>query len=439
MTIFALSSGPGRAGVSVIRVSGDRAGLAFQKLACKDELPTPREAHLCWFYDQENNSRLDKGLCLWFPAPHSFTGEDVMEFHIHGGRAVVAGFLSSLSKIDGLRLAEPGEFTRRAFDNGKMDLTEAEGLADLINAETANQRRQALRQMDGRLKDLYENWRTEIIKSMAFLETDIDFADEEIPDDVTDQVRPIIEDLHVKISDHLNDNHRGERLRDGLQVVILGEPNAGKSTLMNFLSQRDVAIVSDVAGTTRDMLEVHLDIARFPVTIVDTAGLRETGDVIETEGVRRAEARAENADLKIILCDARDWPTIPSRLMNQIDENSIVLINKSDLNEVADEENALKISALNGSGLDQFMKRLESEVQARMDFVEAPTLTRNRHRQYLTNCQDHLNRFLAATDSELELLAEDLRMAARELGRITGRVDVEDILDVIFTEFCIGK
>ncbi len=387
-------------------------------------------------------------MLVYFPGPNSFTGEDVAEFHIHGGRAVIAGFLEALSKLPGLRSALPGEFTRRAFDNGKMDLTAAEGLADLINAETEAQRRQALRQMEGRLADLYEGWRKEIITAMAYIEADIDFADEEIPDDVSTRVSPIIEKLYPRIRDHLGDGFKGERIRDGLQVVILGQPNIGKSTLLNFLSKRDVAIVSDIAGTTRDVLDVHLDIKGFPVTISDTAGLRASGDVIEAEGIRRAEDRARTADIKIILLDAKAWPHIPYMLDNQIDTNTIILINKTDLHPVSEDGlsghglaciTVLPISATEESGLDAFLSRLSSEVEQRMELTDTPNLTRVRHQVALTECLDHLNRFREGSGKELALLAEDLRMAARSLGAITGRVDVEDILDVIFTEFCIGK
>ncbi|MBL4612761.1 MAG: tRNA uridine-5-carboxymethylaminomethyl(34) synthesis GTPase MnmE [Emcibacter sp.] len=447
-TIFALSSGKGRAGVSVIRLSGPATAAAILKLTGKDKLPVPRETQLCWFKDPDSQVRLDRGLLLYFPAPKSFTGEEVAEFHIHGGRAVVSGFLDALSRMAGLRSAQPGEFTRRAFDNGKMDLTAAEGLADLINAETEAQRRQALRLMDGRLGDLYEGWRKEIITAQAYLEVDIDFADEEIPDDIFDQVLPIIECLREKIIQHMGDGFKGERIRDGLQVVILGEPNIGKSTLLNFLSKRDVAIVSHIAGTTRDLLEVHLDIGGFPVTIVDTAGIRESQDVIEAEGIRRAEARAKAADIKIVMIDAADWPHIPERLKGQIDKNSLILINKIDLTGITGEDltnhgydclGVLSISASAEKGMAAFLSCLSDAVEKYMELSDVPNLTRIRHREALSDCLVHLNRFREFPDKELVLLAEDLRMAARNLGVITGRVDVEDILDVIFSEFCIGK
>lgn len=447
-TIYALSSGKGSAGVSVIRLSGPGTGAAILRLTQKTTLPVPREARLCWFVEPETGIRLDQGLLLYFPGPKSFTGEDVAEFHIHGGRAVITGFLEALSKLPGLRSALPGEFTRRAFDNGKMDLTAAEGLADLINAETEAQRRQALRLMAGRLADLYEGWRGEIISAMAYLEADIDFADEEIPSDVTDQVGPMVAALIQKIEQHMGEGFKGERIRDGLQVVILGEPNIGKSTMLNFLSKRDVAIVSDIAGTTRDILEVHLDINGFPVTIADTAGIRDSRDVIEIEGIRRAEARAKSADIKIILASAADWPEIPARLAAQIDQNTIVLLNKSDLdnrpeaallNQRFPDITVLPVSAKYEKGLDQFLKRLSAEVESRMELTDTPNLTRIRHREALSDSLAHLQRFAETADKEVALLAEDLRMAARGLGSITGRVDVEDVLGAIFSEFCIGK
>lgn len=446
MTIFALSSGKGRAGVSVIRVSGPHTKKAILSILKKDILPKPRQASLQSFYDPETKQKIDKGLLLWFPGPASFTGEDVAEFHIHGGYAVVAGFLEALSKIPNLRNAEAGEFTRRAFDNGKMDLTAAEGLADLINAETESQRRQALRQMEGQLAAFYESWRNEIISAMAYLEADIDFSDEEIPDDVTSRIRPIIEKLANDIKKHLSDGNRGERLRGGLQVVIIGAPNAGKSTLLNYLSKRDVAIVSDIAGTTRDLLEVHLDISGFPVMITDTAGIRESSDVIESEGIKRAIKKADEADLKIIIVDQSDNLQTNKDIEKYIDGNSMLLLNKNDIAIIEKDDIQAKesvgiwsVSLKTEKGLDNFLESFTQEVEKRMEYTDTPTLTRARHRSYLQSCLSHLDRFLNADHFELELLSEDLRMAARDLGKITGLVDVEDILEKIFKEFCIGK
>ena len=430
----------------MIRISGPETVSAILALTKNEKIPEPRSARLGWFYDPLTNEKLDQGLVIYFPTPNSFTGEDVAEFHIHGGYAVAAGFLEALSKCPDLRSAEAGEFTRRAFDNGKMDLTSAEGLADLINAETASQRKQALRQMDGVLGELYEGWRSEFISAMAYLEADIDFSDEEIPDDVTTRIRPIVEKLYGEITKHLADDHRGERLRHGLQVVILGAPNAGKSTLLNYLSKRDVAIVSEIAGTTRDLLEVHLDLSGFPVTIVDTAGLRSSDDIIESEGIRRAEKRAEDADLKLVIIDGSDKSSLNSQTIRHIDENTMVLFNKSDLKahekddlDVPDNIGIWHISAKTEQGLDEFLAALEGQVEKRMELSDAPSLTRTRHRANLKSCLDHMDRFIAADHFEPELLSEDLRMAARDLGKITGFVDVEDILEKIFKEFCIGK
>lgn len=447
-TIFALSSGKGRGGVAVIRLSGPQVLSAIRALTGKEKPPVSRETRLCSFRDPETNHRLDRGLLLYFQGPKSFTGEDVAEFHIHGGRAVIAGFLDALSKIAGLRSALPGEFSRRAFDHGKMDLTAIEGLSDLINAETEAQKRQALRLMDGRLADLYEGWRKKLIAAMAYLEVDIDFADEEIPDDLMGQVMPVIEGLRDEIYRHLGDGFKGERIRDGLQLVILGEPNVGKSTLLNFLSRRDVAIISDIAGTTRDLLEVHLDINGFAVTIVDTAGLRDSQDAVEREGVRRAEQRAKEADIKVIMLEAKDWPDIPPRLRAQIGPQAMLLINKTDLSPLdpaslrrADIDclDILAVSVREEQGLDLFIKSLSAQVERMMALDDTPNLTRQRHRESLIHALSHLERFQETPDKETALLAEDLRMAARDIGAITGLVDVEDLLDVIFSEFCIGK
>ncbi len=432
--------------MSVIRVSGPETKRAIVSLTNAGNIPIPRRAALRWFYDPGKNEKLDQGLLIWFPGPDSFTGEDVAEFHIHGGHAVVTGFLDALSRLPNLRSAEPGEFSRRAFDNGKMDLTSIEGLADLINSETESQRRQALRQMDGKLAAIYEGWRQEIITAMAYLEADIDFSEEEIPEDVTGRVRPIIKKLYDEIEAHLEDSNRGERLRDGLQVVILGSPNTGKSTLLNYLSKREAAIVSDIAGTTRDLLEVHLDISGFPVTVIDTAGLRISDDAIEREGIRRAEGRAESADLKIVLIDRSVNGLKERYMMKHIDKNTMVLWNKCDLVvgdiDIDAGSNSLgewNISVKTHEGIDVFMEAFRDEVKKRMELTAAPSLTRSRHRENLQSCIGHLERFLSLGHLELELLSEDLRMAARDLGKITGFVDVEDILEKIFKEFCVGK
>ena len=455
MTIFALASGRGKAGVAIIRLSGKQAATAIRRLttghgAAAGNLPPPRKAVFREFRDPETNVMLDYGLVLWFPAPHSFTGEDVAEFHIHGGGATIAGLARALSALPGLRPAEPGEFSRRAFENGKMDLTEAEGLADLVEAETESQRRQALRQLGGDLGRLYEGWRGGLVAAMADIEAGIDFADEDLPQNLAARACAAVAKIAAEIERHLDDRHRGERLRDGLYAVILGPPNVGKSTLLNVLARRDVVIVSDIPGTTRDVIEIHLDLGGYPVTVADTAGLRDGGDAVESEGVRRAMDRAALADIRIVLCDARDWPEIGKENQQLITKNTIVAVNKTDLLETPlntardriPEVHALcPISALTGHGMDQFVAVLEQAAAGLVDVAGAPVLTRERHRRALVSCVGHLQRALGGKGDVGgdELMAEDLRLAARALGRITGRVDVEDILDVVFREFCIGK
>lgn len=433
-TIFALSSGRGPAGVAVVRVSGNRGGAAVLQLTGQDALPAPRVAALRALRDPETGEMIDQSLILWFPAPASFTGEDVAEFHVHGGPAVVSGVLAALGRQEGLRPAEPGEFTRRAFLAGKMDLTQVEGLADLINAETEAQRRQALRQMQGVLTDLYEGWRSQLIRALAYVEADIDFADEDdVPEHVSAQVRGQIEALSGEIARHLADGSRGERLRDGLSVAIIGKPNAGKSSLLNALAKRDVAIVSNIAGTTRDIIEVHLNLGGYPVTLIDTAGLRETDDPVEAIGVARARARAEAADLRLHLTPFGEEPA-------PVDENTLAVITKVDLGDTAStgaQDGRFYISVMSGAGLGDLVAHLADWAGKALSGGESVLLTRERHRHALENCRVHLES--AQFQPDLVLMAEDMRLAARALGRITGRVDVEDLLDVIFRDFCIGK
>ena len=433
-TIFALATAPGRAGVAVVRVSGPETASALKALAGND-LPRPRFASLRTLRDPRTGEALDDALVLWFPAPRSFTGEDVGELHLHGGRAVVAGVIEALGALPGLRVAEPGEFTRRAFENGKLDLTAAEGLADLVDAETSAQRRQALRQMEGALGRLYEGWRERLTRALAHIEADIDFPDEDLPSGVADAVRPVLEALATEIDDHLADGRRGERLREGLHIAIVGAPNAGKSSLLNALARREAAIVSARAGTTRDVIEVHLDLGGFPVVLADTAGLREAGDEIEEEGIRRALDRAARADVKIAVFDATAPLDAATRAL--IDADTVVVLNKTDLAPVAADIDALPVSARTGAGLRALEERLAAFSADRLAGTGAPALTRARHRAALEECRDALARALAAPLPELA--AEDVRLASRALGRITGRVDVEDLLDVIFRDFCIGK
>ncbi len=446
-TIFALSSGAGVAGVAVVRLSGPQAFAALRALS-KKELPLPRVASLRLLVDPATRARLDQALVLTFEGPASFTGEDVVELHLHGGRAVLTGVLEALSDIEGLRPAEPGEFSRRAFEHEKLDLTEAEGLNDLIHAQTAAQREQALSQMDGALKQLYEEWRSRLIAHLAHLEADIDFPDEDLPEGVAGAVLPNILLLKSDISQHLVDGRRGEALREGFRIVIMGEPNAGKSTLLNALARSDVAIVSDEAGTTRDVIEVQLDLAGFPVRLIDTAGVRVSEGEIEKEGIRRALAKAEEADLRLVLIRADEWPAVPESMKPWLDEKAILVITQADrvpMFHVKHDDKpdgilgCVSVSAKEQHGLDELFETLSNHVQEVMAPREMPSLTRVRHRRALEEVIDHLNRFEGNAGIDAVLAAEDVRMAARSLGRITGRVGVEDMLDVVFSDFCIGK
>jgi tRNA modification GTPase len=439
-TIYALASAPGRAGIAVIRLSGPQAMAALGRLV--GELPPARRATLRLLRDPKSGVELDRGLVLAFPAPHSFTGEDMAELHVHGGRALVRAVLEALAGCEGLRPAEPGEFTRRAFEHGKMDLTAAEGLADLVNAETEAQRRQALRQLRGDLGELYEGWRRRLMMALARIEAHIDFPDEDLPASLVEQTRAVLSTMIAEIGAHLRDERRGQRLRDGLSVAILGPPNVGKSSLLNALAGRPAAIVSAQAGTTRDVIEARLDLGGYAVTLADTAGLREAGDAIEREGVRRARASAAAADFKVLMIDAHEYPNMDRELAGLADANAIIVVNKCDLVPLEDvtavaDRPALAVSALTGRGIDELLTALTDAVVERAGFSESPLLTRERHRRDLEECQNGLHRALAA--DSVELLAEDLRLAVRHIGRITGRVDVEDLLDVIFREFCIGK
>jgi len=439
-TIFALATAPGRAGIAIVRVSGPAATAVCRALTGA-EPPAPRRAIRRLVCDPASGELLDTVLVLWFPAPRSVTGEDVLELQLHGSPAVIAGVIEALSRLPGCFLAEPGEFTRRAFDNGKLDLTEIEGLADLIAAETAAQRRQAVRQMDGELGRLYDGWRAALVRLLAHLEADIDFADEALPANLAAQARATIDPLAAAMAAHLAGGRAGERLRTGLNVAILGAPNVGKSSLLNALARRDAAIVSARAGTTRDVIEVHLDLGGWPVTLADTAGLRDSTDDIEQEGVRRALRRTEEADLKLIVLDA-SAPDIPAPVRALIDDDALLVLNKIDVAAGANptgapERAALKLSAKTGQGIDALVAALGARAAAALGSGADPVPTRARHRAAVEEARACLVR--AGTAALPELVAEDVRLAVRALGRITGRVDVEDILDVIFREFCIGK
>ena len=432
-TIFAPATASGKAGVAVIRVSGPQALEAVKKMTAI-KTPVPRKAMFSEIHTPDGTA-VDNGLVLYFPCPNSFTGEDVVEFQTHGGRAIISAVLSGLAQIGGFRPAGRGEFTRRAVENGKMDLTAAEGLADLVDAETEQQRKQALRQMGGALAKIYEDWHDRLLHVLAWMEAYIDFPEEEIPEDVSADVRGKIAGLMSEIQVHLNDGRRGEKLRDGFQIAIIGAPNAGKSSLMNRLAQRDVAIVSSAAGTTRDIIEVRLDINGYPVIVADTAGLRDTDEEIEAEGVRRAKARAEEADLVLWLSDALKGKN--NTETEKIDSEKIFrIMNKADQTEPQNDGN-IWISAKTGQGIDVLLDRIGRFVEEKMALREEPSLTRLRHRKALEECLQCLNSSLKAP--EIELMTEDLRMAMRSLGKITGHVQVEELLDVIFKDFCIGK
>jgi tRNA modification GTPase len=380
---------------------------------------------------------LDHALVLWFPGPSSFTGEDMVEFHLHGGRAVVEGVSRALLAL-GLTPAGPGDFARRAFENGKLDLTQVEALADLIESETAFQRRQALRQEDGALSKRVEGWRQRLVSALARQEALIDFPDEELPDHLQDEISQLVEGLAGDITPYLADQRVGERLRDGVVVAILGAPNAGKSSLMNALAGREVAIVSEHAGTTRDVLEVHLDLGGYPVTLLDTAGLREAEEGVEAEGIRRALARAESADLKLVLFDAAQWPERDASSLAQLDDRSIQLVSRLDrAGEGIDLGDSLGLSVRTGQGMGELLAHLEERVAGLLGSCETSLITRERHRLALEDCVSALRRYQSAPSTDLA--GEELRQAAIALGRITGRVGVEELLDLIFGEFCIGK
>ncbi|KAM8745512.1 5-taurinomethyluridine-[tRNA] synthase subunit GTPB3, mitochondrial isoform 2-T2 [Acanthopagrus schlegelii] len=470
-TIFALSSGHGRCGVAVIRASGPASATALKCMAgLISGLPPPRTALLRSITDPQTKEVLDRGLVLWFPAPHSFTGEDSAEFHIHGGSAVITAVLQALGSVPGMRPAEAGEFTRRAFQAGKLGLTEVEGLGDLIHAETEAQRRQALRQMSGELGQLYQDWSHRLKRCLAHVEAFIDFSEDElIEDGVLNHVDRSVCDLQEEMERHLKDERRGERLRSGVQVVIAGATNAGKSSLLNTLCQRPAAIVSPIAGTTRDVVETALDIGGFPVLLSDTAGLRESPDLVEREGVRRARERVEQADLTLVVVDCAHLPTeaqqaaaflqghlrsvLPTQEQPETDRCLLVL-NKTDLlpqeqrQKLARELGRVSglppvslISCHTDEGLQDFLTVLHSSVKTLCGdpLSGAPTLTQARHRAHLQQCFTALAQYQQYRDIDLALAAEGVRLALTSLGRITGRVGAEEILDIIFKDFCIGK
>ncbi|KAF7657204.1 hypothetical protein LDENG_00030500 [Lucifuga dentata] len=470
-TIFALSSGHGRCGVAVVRVSGPGSATALRCLAgLAHGLLPPRTALLRSITDPHSREVLDRGLVLWFPGPHSFTGEDSAEFHIHGGPAVITAVLQAIGSLPGMRPAEAGEFTRRAFQAGKLDLTEVEGLGDLIHAETEAQRRQALRQMTGELGRLYQDWSHRLKRCLAHVEAFIDFSEDElIEDGVLNQVDRSVCDLQTEMEQHLKDERRGERLRSGVQVVIAGATNAGKSSLLNTLCQRPAAIVSPIAGTTRDVVETALDIAGFPVLLSDTAGLRDSPDLVEREGVRRARERVEQADLTLVVVDSAQLPAdvqqaaaflqghlrIVLSTQEQLPtDRCLLVLNKTDLlleewkerlvgelRRISGLPPVCLISCHTNDGMQDFLTVLHSNVQTLCGnpLCGAPSLTQARHRTHLQQCVASLAQYQRYRDIDLALAAEGVRLALTSLGRITGRVGAEEILDIIFKDFCIGK
>ncbi|MFM9844111.1 MAG: tRNA uridine-5-carboxymethylaminomethyl(34) synthesis GTPase MnmE [Dongiaceae bacterium] len=438
-TIFAPATGAGNMAISVVRISGPKALDAIQLLS-GGVVAKPRTLTLCNLHSQRNQVALDHCLVAMFPGPASFTGEDMAELHLHGGRAVLSAVVDELAGIPGLRPADAGEFTRRAFENGKLDLTAAEGIADLINADTEQQRRQALRQLAGALGRLYEGWRERLVRTLARLEAHIDFPEDNLPSELLQEVQGLASGLAREIGTHLADSRRGERLREGVSVAILGAPNSGKSSLLNYLAGRDAAIVSARAGTTRDVVEVRLDLGGYLVDLADTAGLRDAADEIEAEGVRRALQRAEAADINILLFDAAGLPEIDAGTVGLMDKRALPVVSRTDLAAhgwSGKIEGAFPISVSNGQGLPELIAEIQKRVEAIAGAGEAPFLTRARHRHALEEAATALSGALAA--EQPELIAEDLRLAVRSIGRITGRVDVEDILDVVFRDFCIGK
>lgn len=434
-TIFALATAPLKSGVAVLRISGPHAADALTLFAITP--PTPRTATLATLRHPNSGETIDSALILTFSAPHSFTGEHVVELHTHGSRAIISELLALLGTLPHFRLAEAGEFSRRAFLNNKMDLTEAEGLADLIDAETTAQARQAARQMQGHLGKRYDTMRSRILRTLALLEAYIDFPDEDIPQSVMGEVEEGITALIYEIDTALGDGNRGERLREGIEIVIIGPPNAGKSTLLNTIAKREIAIVSPEAGTTRDMLEVYLDIGGFPVTLIDTAGLHEGRGEIEIEGIRRARERASKAELVIRLFDITTNTESLNDILAPEGVTTLTIFSKSDTAPERIKPDMLTLSAHTGEGIDALLSAITTHITSRYTGAESSLITRQRHRTALEQCRTHLAHF--SPDTPLELNGEELRLAARALATITGNITVDDVLDIVFSSFCIGK
>ena len=442
MNIYALSSGRGPSGIAIIRLSG-KDTLKIAQLISKEENIKSREANLCKFYNPTNNKIIDEGLILWFPGPNSYTGEDLAEFHIHGSNAVIGLFLDVLSKQANSRMAEPGEFTKIAFQNNKIDLLEAESIGDLIHSETELQRQQAVQIMQGNASNHYNNLREKLIKALAYIEAKIDFAEDDLPDSVLKQVRITVQEITSEVKKILDDQKIGEKIREGFKVSIAGEVNAGKSSLLNLLSKRKAAIVSNEKGTTRDIIEVYLNVDGYPVILADTAGIRETENKVEKEGVSLAIKKIEESDLNLMLFDITS-NKIDSLIEKNIKENSIIVFNKSDLSSNIKKEfknnDVILISVKENKNIDKLVSLIKKQLKDKFIKNDNILVTRERHRNKLNLCFQELNNFLEKNhDKDIELAAEDLRMASRHLGSIIGKVDVEEILGSIFKDFCIGK
>ena len=443
MTIYALSSGPGIAGISVIRVSGPKTKDVIVNLT-QQEVPEPRVATLRKFSKINSNEIIDEGILIWFPGPNSYTGEDMAEFHVHGSKAVVDSIQATISKVDNCRLADPGEFTKIAFQNGKINLLKAESISDLISSETEIQRQQAIKIMSGKSSEKFNSLRSRLIKILSNVEGKIDFPEDDLPDDILENIHTEVKNIKNEIEKILNDQKVGERIREGFKIAIVGPTNAGKSSLLNYLSRRDIAIVSEIAGTTRDVIEAHLSLDGFPVILSDTAGIRESKDEIEKKGIKLALNKAENADLNIIVIEPKSVDF--SDFFNEIAiKKAIMVVNKSDLgvNEVSQEikkYNPIFISIKEEKNLDKLIDLIKESLKNKFISSEDIFITRERHRFNLKNCVEHLKNFQEKKFiHDFDKGAEDLRLAARHLGMIVGKVDVEEVLGSIFNDFCIGK
>ena len=443
MTIYALSTGPGISGIAIVRVSGEDTKKVI-KLLTNVALPEPRVATLRKINKINTSELIDEGIILWFPGPESYTGEDMAEFHIHGSKAVIDALHHSISKVENCRLAEAGEFTKLAFQNGKINLLKAESIADLISAETEIQRQQAIKIMNGKSADKFNSLREKLLKILSHVEAKIDFPDEDLPEDILKNIKKISNEVILNIKKILDDQKVGERIREGFKIAIIGPTNAGKSSLLNHLSNRDAAIVSEIAGTTRDVIETHLNIDGYPVVVSDTAGIRDSKNEIEKKGIKLALDKAENADLKLIVIDAKsiDFKGVLKKLM---DENAILVVNKSDLlkedlnSEIKNYEHVL-ISVKNNLNLEDLILKIKNKLKNKFITSEDILITRERHRQHLEQSLNYLKNFEEKNEAEdFDKAAEDLRLATRHLGMIVGKVDVEEILGSIFNDFCIGK